>query len=261
MHHHPDRLRRLVEEPARLDHLEALVHHRRGVDGDLGSHPPGWMPERDLRGRAGHLGGRGRAERTAGGGQPDAADGIPPVGETLVNRGMLAVHRNQPGAGRGRGAGHHRPGGHQRFLVGEADDLAGAKGGEGRAESRRPDDSRDDEPGARRGGGPLKPAGPSHHLEPREPAPVGVFEPLRLLFPAEGHELWPVALAQRVQPIGTAAGGERDDPEPVRVAVHHLESRRTDRARRPQDGNTAGFGAHRFVFNRVMPASPSARRL
>ncbi len=35
-----DRLGRDVEQPVRLDHLEALVHHRRRVDRDLASHHP-----------------------------------------------------------------------------------------------------------------------------------------------------------------------------------------------------------------------------
>ena len=38
-----------VEQPARLDHLEPLVHQRRRVDRDLRPHPPGRVPERVVR--------------------------------------------------------------------------------------------------------------------------------------------------------------------------------------------------------------------
>ena len=202
-----------------------------------------------------------RAERTSGGSEPEAADRVPPVCKALVNRGVLAIHRNQPGPGCGCGARHHRSGGHQRFLVGEADDLAGAKGGERRAEARRADDPRNHESGARRGGGPLEPAGASRDRDPRQAPPVGVFELLGLLFAAEGHEFGPVALTQRVEPIGSAAGRKRDDPEPVRGSGPPPLGWSNRSSRSPRGWKHRGFPDSSFRDHPGRPASSPAPRL
>ena len=54
-----------TEEPLGLDDLEALVHHRRGIDGDLRTHVPGGMAQGIGLGDLGNLLHREVAERTA----------------------------------------------------------------------------------------------------------------------------------------------------------------------------------------------------
>src|SRR6185437_15492508 len=49
MHHDLDLARAEAEEMMRLDHLEALVHHGRGIDRDLGAHAPVGMRYRLFR--------------------------------------------------------------------------------------------------------------------------------------------------------------------------------------------------------------------
>ena len=62
VHDHVDLLVGRAEEPVRLDHLEALVHQRRGVDRDLAAHRPGRVlraPARRSRRPARRASGRG----------------------------------------------------------------------------------------------------------------------------------------------------------------------------------------------------------
>jgi hypothetical protein len=72
VHHHVDVVVVGTEELVRLDHLEALVHQRRRVDGDLGPHVPRRVGERVLDGDGGQLGGGAAAERPAARGEDDA---------------------------------------------------------------------------------------------------------------------------------------------------------------------------------------------
>ena len=46
MHDDLDLVRCHPEQPFRLDHLEALIHHRSGIDRDLGTHRPVRMLQR-----------------------------------------------------------------------------------------------------------------------------------------------------------------------------------------------------------------------
>ena len=56
-----------TEEPLGLYDLEALVHHRSGVDGDLGTHVPGGVPQSVGFRHVGNLLHRLQTERTATG--------------------------------------------------------------------------------------------------------------------------------------------------------------------------------------------------
>src|SRR5438445_13262691 len=46
MDDHLDALHLDAKKPVRLNHFQALVEQRRGIDGDFWSHVPGWMLER-----------------------------------------------------------------------------------------------------------------------------------------------------------------------------------------------------------------------
>ena len=84
-----------AEQPVRLDHLEALVHQRRGVDGDLAAHLPGRVLERlRRRRRARSSSMRGAQERAARGGEDDAPHVAAPMAvHRLVDGVVLAVDR------------------------------------------------------------------------------------------------------------------------------------------------------------------------
>ena len=83
-----------AEEMMRLDQLEALVHERRRIDGDLGAHRPGRVRDRLLRRRLRDALRRPGAERPARGGQRVGADvrRVAPVDE-LVERVVLGIDR------------------------------------------------------------------------------------------------------------------------------------------------------------------------
>ena len=127
-----------VEQPARLDHLEPLVHQRRGIDRDLRSHRPGRMPQRVVAGHAA----RGRAAVRPRNGPPDAVrirrltSSDRAAVQALVDRVVLAVDRQHEHAVLAGGRHHERAGHHQDFLVRERDRLAGVDRGEHGVERR-----------------------------------------------------------------------------------------------------------------------------
>ncbi len=141
-----------IVQPVRLDDLQALVGEGRGIDGDLGSHGPGRMLERPLRGHGRQLGGRGIQERAARGGQDERGDARHGFAhQTLPDGRMFRIDRAQPGqragervTGAGRGAlggqatglGHDQvTAGDQGLLVGRGHDLAGAQRGQDRPQA------------------------------------------------------------------------------------------------------------------------------
>ncbi|MNX84668.1 hypothetical protein D3C86_1164780 [compost metagenome] len=151
--HHLDALGRHREQPARLDGLEALVHHRRGVDRDLAAHAPGGM-------RAGLVGRdavqrlqRAVQERPARGGEHQplhARAAGRRARQALEDRVVLAVQRQQRGAVRGHRAHEQRAGHHERLLVRQQDLLARARRRQRRQQPRRTDDGRHHRVAARR---------------------------------------------------------------------------------------------------------------
>src|SRR5579883_726228 len=84
-----------VEQQMRLDHLERLVHQRRGIDGDDRPHPPGGMGECLFGGDSDKIGSTAAAERP-----PARSENEPSyfVGtsraQTLGEGGVLGIDRN-----------------------------------------------------------------------------------------------------------------------------------------------------------------------
>ena len=119
-----------AEQPVRLDDLEALVHQRRRVDGDLAAHPPGRVAQRGVDGDVGERLGRQVAERAAGGGEDQPAH----LGRSRapcrhwwmalcsLSTGSTSTPWRRAARSMTRRAGHD-----QHFLVGERDALAGAR--------------------------------------------------------------------------------------------------------------------------------------
>ena len=145
-----DLLPRRTEEPMRLDDFEALVHHRRRIDRDLAAHAPARMGTGLLRGNAGKLAEWRGAERAARCGKQD-----PPYAalfrraciarrETLKDRVVLAVDRQQRCAAFPHGRHEDAAREHQSLLVGKQNALARARRRKRRRESRSAYDSGDD---------------------------------------------------------------------------------------------------------------------
>ena len=83
-----------AEEPFCLDHLEALVHHRSRVDGDLRTHVPCGMTQGIGLRYVGNLFHRLQAERTTGGCEQNLLDGILILAyQTLEDGRVLTVDR------------------------------------------------------------------------------------------------------------------------------------------------------------------------
>ncbi len=142
-----------AEQVVGLDQLEALVHHRRRIDRDLGAHGPVRVSDRLARRDGRHLGARAAAERPAGRGQDQPLDALGGLAaQRLEDRVVLGIDRQQHGAA-ARDLGHQqRAGADQAFLGGERDHRAAAHRGERRAEAGRADDRRHHPVGRPRGG-------------------------------------------------------------------------------------------------------------
>ncbi|RIH86312.1 hypothetical protein Mterra_01457 [Calidithermus terrae] len=112
-------LQRQAEELHGLEHLEALVEQRRGVDGHLGPHLPARVAQGHLGGDVAQVGGLVQ-EGAAGGGEDElghAGKGL--AGQALEEGGVLGVHREdfRP-APLGLGP-QQRPGRHHALLIGQ----------------------------------------------------------------------------------------------------------------------------------------------
>ena len=126
VHHDLDPVVVDAEELVGLNDLEALVHQRRRVDGDLRPHGPRRVGQRvGHRDRAEPLG-RPAPERTARGGeeQPGHVGRALQRGQALVQRAVLGVDRDDLGPGRAAGLLHDGRAGDQRLLVGQRQPLA-----------------------------------------------------------------------------------------------------------------------------------------
>ena len=139
-----------IEQPARLDYFEPLVHQGRGIDRDLVAHPPGGMVERLGDGYRREAIGRQAQKRAARRGQNDALErGAAASFQALENRVMLAIDRQQAYAAFAHRGRHHLARNNQHFLVGERDILARRDRGQGGTESERADQGRNHDRGRR----------------------------------------------------------------------------------------------------------------
>ena len=122
---------RQAVEPHGLDDLKALVHQRRGIDGDLRAHRPVGVTERVSARLARKLLTGKTIERSARAGQDQSFDlaAVTAALHTLKNCAVLAVHRHDLRAELLRRVHHERARAHQRLLVGQRDALALFDGG------------------------------------------------------------------------------------------------------------------------------------
>ena len=94
MHHHIHAVHGHTEEPARLDHLQALVEQGGGIDGDLAPHLPGRVLECLLQGDVGEFFRGPGAKWPAARGKNQTPDMLVGMAfEALVNGVVLAIDR------------------------------------------------------------------------------------------------------------------------------------------------------------------------
>src|SRR3984957_7638262 len=117
---------RKAEESAGFDHLEALVHHGGGVDGDALAHDPGGVFEGLGRGDVLEVSEGGVAEGATGGGEPDLPDLLRgSAAHALVDGVVLGVDGEQGYVVLLRGGDDELACGYEALLVGDAYGLAG----------------------------------------------------------------------------------------------------------------------------------------
>jgi hypothetical protein len=238
--HHLDSLRRQTEQPARLDDLEALVHHRRRVDRDLSSHDPVRVCAGLVRGHRGERLERGVTERPTGGGQQQLAHAAAveaareASGQALEDGVVLRIDRQQLGTTGRDGIHEQPPGHHQRLLVGEQDAPTGTRRGQRRQQARRADDGRDHDLGPVdcRGGNQAIHAGEDLGRTLRGDQLTGQLG--RGAGVGHRRHAWPQANAQRGHAGHVAVGGQRLDLVTLGVALQHIERAGADRAGRTE---------------------------
>ena len=121
VNHHFNAFRRHIEQPARFNILQPLVHQGGGIDGDLRPHVPVGVAHRLLRRHRGELLPGPAPERAAGGGQQQApharADAF--RRQALENGVVLRIHRQQRGAVALDRIHEQGAGDHQGLFIGE----------------------------------------------------------------------------------------------------------------------------------------------
>ena len=232
-----------AEQPVRLDHLEALVHQRRRVDGDLAAHPPGRMAERVVGGDAGQ---RARAAG-ARNGPPEAvriSRRSSPRGRAGAGTGGWRCARCRPAARRRRARArpiHHQAAGHdQHFLVGERDALAGANGRRARPRARRCPTTRTARCRRRRGStSSISACGAGAAQIECARGPVGSCARSAAQRGVGGHRHRARPVALDLQRHRRGARRRRPAPttcESIGVGVDHRQRAVADRAGRAEDG-------------------------
>ena len=225
VHDHVDPVIFDIEEFVRLDDLEPLVHERRRVDGDLGAHRPGRVGECLLDGHLGQLLAGPTAERATRCREHHPVDGAPTVVTTqaLVDRTMLAVDRQQFGAGRVPCLAHDRSGGDEGLLVGEAQSSPRFEGGKGDREPGESHHAVDYHLGSR---GCLGQRRPSCQDLSSDGNAVDQFGGERGI--GDRHYRWSKALRLLDEEVEGPGRTDRYDFVPVRPGYHDVERLGTD---------------------------------
>jgi len=175
MHRDPHLGGQHIEEPAGLDHLQALVQHGGRVDGDSPAHHPGGVLERLFGSDGGELRQRQLAEGPAGGRQPDGLHlGVRADAQALMDGVVLAVDGQDGHVARAGRRSEDFAGGDHALLVGQADGLAGQDRGVRGFQACDADDGRDDKVRLRQRGAGDSPLSSVDGLDATD---AGRFEP------------------------------------------------------------------------------------
>ena len=260
-----------IVQPVCLDDLQALVGQRRRVDGDLGSHGPGRVPQGLLRGDRSQLVRGGIEERTARCGEHEPCDpGRRFTDQALPDGGVLRVDRPQPGERRGERVarvrcrtrrGQARRLGHdevaardERLLVGGRHDLAGAQrsqDGPQRDHAARTDD---DDVHVVPGGEGHEGSVSAHADDARRQVELHVLVRQR-----HGSRAQASCLGLQLRRV--APRRQRHHAETIRMALEHLHGLEADAAGRPEqrDAETPVL-SQRGPGHRAQPRGPRTGR-
>ena len=198
-----------AEQLVGLDDLEALVHQRGGVDGDLRAHRPGRMGQGLVDADRGQLVGRPAPERPARGGEQQPGHVVAAVparrhwwtAQCSESTGTISA----PGVPRARW--HDRRPGDERLLVGQGQAPAGLEGGQGHRQPGEADHAVDDHVGQAWRWRP----GPRARPAPRCPAGSRSASSAAERGVADGHHLGPER-AGPGRPAGRPSAGRRGPP-------------------------------------------------
>ena len=237
-----------IVQPVRLDDLQALVHERGRVDGDLGAHAPGGMGQRIGRGAPPSRSAGAVAERPARCRQDQARDIGPRAPRRGTARGRSAPsrwaaarpagwpaarpHRGGRGARRaGSRQRHHQvAAGDERLLVGRGHDLARCERRDDRAQAHDTARGHDHEVHVRR----AWPARAARRRPARHASPAGRVRPRRAVLSARATVRGCNLATWSLEAARVAPGREGHDLERVGQAGQHLERLPADRAGRAE---------------------------
>ena len=245
MHGHDDAIRRHVEQTARLDDLQSLVHQGGRVDGHHGSHMPRGVVECLFRGDVAHVGALPAAEGAARGRDDQSADlGMGAGPQRLPDGGMLRVDGIDLVIAHLR-AEKQVTACDDRFLVGERQLRASPQRRNGWFESARACDAVQHQVGTGTGDGVdrLRPGlnlrVPSSDLleclMQRRNGGLVIYGHLR-------HMMTCDLLCQK--PHMRASGGQTGDGEPLRMPTDDIQTLRADRTGRSENDNRIPILAH-----------------
>jgi len=210
--HHVDLLERQPEQPVGFDDLEALVHERGRVDGDLRAHRPARVVQRLLDRDPIEVQVGVGPERPARRRDDEAAHVLALLApQALPDGAVLGIHGPDPMFA---GGSHDQVSGHDQHLFGrQRNDLARFQ----RGQRRRQGSSAGD--------------GDDHDIAPRVGDHLGD--------PVVEVSLPRLALDQVVRSAlgGPAALRQTEQAEAVRIAVDDIERLLADRARGAEDGD------------------------
>ena len=173
-------------------------------------------------------------ERAARGGEDDALHlAALAAAQRLMHGVVLGIDGENLAAVRARGASHDVAGGHEDFLVGDADAFAGLQRGVDRRNARRADDGGDDDVGRGHRRHRRRVADDLHvSLHPRA-------QRLDVRGAAHGDQLRRVALDLLREKLDVAARGEADHAQRVGESVNDGESASADRTGGAEDGDVS----------------------
>mgnify|MGYP006280782705 CR=1 FL=1 len=249
-----------VEEQVRLDHLQALVHQGRGVDGDQRAHRPGRVREGLLEGHPGQAFAVPPAERSAAGREDQPPHLLGPARkQRLRQRRVLGVDRHDL-AGAREGL-DQRAADDERLLVGQGESATGTQSREGRAQARCAGHSVHHDVAGPRG---RLGAGVGAGKDPRQAilgeVPQQVAQPAGGLGVRDGDKLRPGGLhLLREEARVAATGRQRDDAEALGIAGGDVEGLGADGPRAAQNDDPSpaprGWGGARGHGSNLSRAS------
>lgn len=248
-----------IEEPAGLDHFEAFIEERCGVDGDFAAHVPCGVLEGLFEGGGGDLIRGPCAEGAAAGGEDEAADVGWGAAVEALEDGVVFTVDGEDADTAGAGGVHDETAGHDEdFLGGDGEVAAAIDGGEGGFEAGGSDDGDEDEVGF---GGADEVGEPVFAGEDRGGWGDHAFKGVGGGGVGEAEVAAGEFCGLLGEEVGAGGGGHADDFHAVREVAGDLEGAGADAACGAENEDPfTGGGRHRGGRNRRLVRSRGASR-